>query len=312
MREFVTGERQQRLGFGFSFAFRALVLFHRQSARFIQLKPDWMDVPGPNGRSLSQSWRATERAVNAALTFVDQHMGWSRRALLPSANAVIVLAAAINKDGLKPDAERGQLYSRWLCLTALRGLFQGSVETTMDRFHRSIRESRGGAAKALLKALKRNEARPIGPDEFNRFAQTWGPATQVMHAWLVGQEAKDWLTSDEIDVLARGGNPSLPGGDLTVHHLFPRRVLADSVDDPDDANCPANYTLLSRSTNAELGDTPPHEVFTQLYPDQRELAAAHLFGEAAGDRLKPDRYEEFCQWRADRLAEEINYWLGMK
>lgn len=311
MREFVTGECPQRLGFGFSFAFRALVVFHRESAQFSTLKPDWMDSPAAHGRSLRESWRATERAIEKALEFVDKRMGWSRRALVPSANAVIVLAAAFDKAEFKLSADAEQLYRRWLCLTALRGVFQGSVETTINRFHRAIRESKQEPATALVAALKRDEKRRIRADEFNSFSQPWGPATQVMHAWLIGKEAKDWLSSDPIDVLARGGNVSLPGGDLTVHHIFARRVLAEVVDNPNHANSPANYALLSRSSNSEFGDKQPEEVLSMLTPDQRKLAAVQFFGDPAGDKLKPGRYEEFCQWRADRLAESINDWLGM-
>jgi hypothetical protein len=133
-----------------------------------------------------------------------------------------------------------------------------------------------------------------------------------MYAWLKEREAKDWLSGDPLDVLARGGNPSLPGGDLTVHHIFARRVLAESGQDLDGANCPANYAILSRSTNCEFGDKPADEVFCTLTPDQRKLAAIQFFGDAAGDRLRPDRYEEFCEWRADRLAESINEWLGFE
>jgi hypothetical protein len=195
MREFVTGERPQRLGFGFSFAFRALVVFHRESAQFSKLKPDWMDAPGQHGRSLRESWRATERAIEKSLCFVDERMGSSRRALLPSANAVIVLAAALDKAELKVSADAEQLYRRWLSLTALRGVFQGSVETTINRFHRAIRECKREPATALMDALKRDEKRRIRADELNSFAQPWGPATQVMHAWLVGKEATDWLSA---------------------------------------------------------------------------------------------------------------------
>jgi hypothetical protein len=320
MRKFVAGELPQRLGFGFSFAFRALVLFHRQSAQFSTLKPDWMDVPGPFGRSLAQSWEAAERAINKALDFVDHQMGWSRKALLPSANAVIVLASALDKANLKVDMEDRQLYCRWLSLTALRGVFQGSVETTINRFHKAIKESKKETAQALLQALKRDEARRVRPDEFNRYAQMWGPATQVIHAWLVSQEARDWLIPEStpesasestIDMLARVGDTNLPGGDLTVHHIFPRRVLANIVESADEANCPANYALLSRSTNAKFGDDFPSDVFATLKPDERKLAAVQFFGEAAGDRLEVDHYEEFCQWRAEQLAESINDWLGI-
>jgi hypothetical protein len=311
MREFARGERQQRLGFGFSFAFRALVLFHREAAQFSTLKPDWMETGGPNGRSLAKSWDATAKAIEESLTFVDEHMGWCRRALLPSANAVIVLAAALDRANLKISSDDEVAYRQWLCLTALRGVFQGSVETTMNRFHRAIREFNTTPARALLDALKRDEARRVHPEEVNTYAQLWGPATQVIHAWLVSRDAEDWVNGESLDALARSGSVTLPGGDLTVHHIFPRRLLAELGAHPDDANCPANYALLSRDTNSEFGSRRPDEVFAGLPADARARAGVQFFGEDAGDRLNPERYEEFCEWRAKRLADAINQWVGL-
>jgi hypothetical protein len=311
MREYVSAERPRRLGFGFSFAFRTLVVFHRQTAQFSSLKPDWIEAPGPHARSLLQSWKATERALDAALSFVDEDMGWSRRALLPSNNAVIALAVAMDKDDTKIGADSKQFYRRWLCLTTLRNVFQGSVETTLNRFCRAIRESKKDPARVLVKTLKPDEVRRIRPEELNRYAQPWGPATQVMHAWLTNCQATDWLSGESLDNLARAGSPGLPGGDLTVHHIFARKVLADLDFEPDEANSPANYALLSRATNSEFLDRPAEEVHATLTPDQRYAAAAQFFGDAAGDRLKNDRYEEFCQWRADRLAEALNDWIGL-
>lgn len=309
MRAFVTGERSQRLGFGFSFAFRALVVFHRESAQFTTLKPDWMDVPGPHGRSLRESWRAAQAAIEQALSFVDERMGWSRKTLLPSANAIIVLAAALDKAKLRVSPKAEVLYRRWLCLTALRNVFQGSVETTLNRFLRAIRKSKHEPAEAPIGSLTRVEGRRIRADEINTYAQVWGPATQVMYAWLIREQAEDWLSGEELDVLVRGGSPSLPGGELTVHHIFARKQLAALLEDPDEANCPANYALLSRSTNSEFGDKPPDEVLSMLKYEERTRASLQFFGEDAGDHLKLERYEEFCEWRADRLAAALNDWL---
>ena len=308
MREFVSGERPRRLGFGFSFAFRALVVFHRETAQFKTLKHDWIESPGPYGRSLSESWKFCERALGEALKFVDERMGWANRTLLPSANAVIILAAAVDKAELKitPNDERS--YRRWLCLTALRGVFQGSVETTINHFHRAIRDAKRDVPKGLLKGLNKEEDRRLCSDDFLSYAQLWGPPTQVIHAWFVAQDAKDWLNGELIDALPRGGGRSLAGSSLTVHHIFPRRVLADRAED---ANRPANYSLLSQSTNSAFGDRPPDDVFAMLTPEQRKQAAVQFFGEAAGDRLRPDRYDEFIEWRAARLAESINDWLGL-
>jgi hypothetical protein len=311
MREFVSGDRPQRLGFGFSFAFRAFVVFHRQSAQFASLKPDWMESPGPHSRNLAQSWHAAENALAEALRFVDEDMGWSRRSLLPSANALIVLAAAMDRAEFKSGEGEKELYRRWLCLTALRGVFRGSVESTINRFLKAVRESRR-PAKALVEALHREEGKRIQPDELKRCANLWGPATQVIHTWLVNSGARDWLSEISIDGLARADLASSPGGDLTVHHIFPREVLSDILEDADDANRPANYALISRSTNAEFGAKGPDDVLKTLTPAQRKIAEIQFFGEDAGDRLGHDRYEEFCDWRAQRLAQALNEFLGME
>ena len=153
--------------------------------------------------------------------------------------------------------------------------------------------------------------RRIRADEINRPAQMWGPTTQVIHSWLVQEEATDWLSGDTVDALARAGGIGMPAGDLTIHHIFPRRIISNLSETPDAANCSANYALLSRSTNAELADKRPDEVLDTLTPQQRKRASVQLFGEAAGDRLTPDHYNEFCQWRAERLAEALNEYLGL-
>jgi hypothetical protein len=96
----------------------------------------------------------------------------------------------------------------------------------------------------------------VTSDEFYWNAQTWGAATQVMHAYLVGQDAKDWPSGVPITDLARGGGIEDPRGGLTVHHIFPRKIMAESESDPDAVNCPANYALLSGTTNSKFKDTP--------------------------------------------------------
>jgi hypothetical protein len=254
----------------------------------------------------------TERAIGEALKFVDEVMGWSRRLLLPSANAVIVLAAAMDRANLRFTSKEEELFKRWLCLTALRGVFQGSVETTINRFLRAIKDRRRSPAVALINSLRRDEKRPIRPDEFMWPSHLWGPATQVMHAWLVSQDARDWIDADRaINTLAREGGLD-PGGDLTVHHIFARDVLKDFLEDSDLANRPANFGLVSRSTNSEFGSKRPDEVLAVLTPAQRKSARAQFFGTEAGDRLHAENYDDFCQWRAKCLAEALNLYLGIK
>ena len=315
MREFVAEDRPKRLGFGFSFAFRALVLFHRGSARFRTLPPEWVNAPGPDKRSLADSWEATRKALSQALKFIDEDMGWSLRTLVPSANAVIVLSYAFDKaQSAPPIDDAKKRYRSWLCLTALRGVFQSSVETTIDRFSRKICDSKKHPATALLDALTRNEARHIQPEELEEIAQLWGPATQVLYTWLVHRSARDWLNSETLDSLARANNLGLPGGDLTVHHIFPRKIAAEYLENPNNANCLANFGIVSRETNSTFKETPPDEVLETLSARQRRDASVQFFSSEAGDRLKPEHFEDFRVWRAKQLADAFNeeFWISRR
>jgi hypothetical protein len=311
MRDFVAEERPRRLGFGFSFAFRALVVFHRGSAQFSALAPEWINTTGPHKRSLSDSWATVHKSLDRALKFVDEKMGWSRRAFIPSNNAIIVLAFALDKaSSVTPSPLADQRYRSWLCLTALRGVFQGSVETTINRFVRAVRETTAHPSAALLNALTRNEARRIQPEELTQYAQLWGPATQILHVWLVRNKAKDWLNGESIDSLARAHNVGLPGGDLTVHHIFPRAAAAKKFVNPKDANCLANFAIISRESNSQLKDRDPEDALELLTPKQRETTAVQFFSSEAGDRLKSKNYEDFRQWRAQKLADAFNVEFG--
>lgn len=313
MRDFVSEERPHRLGFGFSFAFRALVVFHRGSAQFKSLPADWIDSEGPHRSSLAETWDETQDSLSEALRFVDEKMAWSRRAFVPSANAIIVLAYALSKAGagrIAPDAEKK--YRKWLCLIALRGLFQGSVETTINRFVRAVRDTRKHPSIALIEGLTRNEARRIQPEEFAQYAQLWGPATQVLHSWLVRRKARDWLNGELLDALARSGDLGLAGGNLTVHHIFSRAVAADHFANPNDANCLANFAILSRNSNSEINEREPEDALQMLSAKQLQLASEQFFGTEAGDRLKVENFESFRDWRAQRLADAFNEDFGLK
>jgi hypothetical protein len=313
MQTFLRQERPHRLGFGFSSALRALVLFHLGATKFGSLAADWVDRPGPGNGKLADSWKLAEKALDRALEFADLRLGWSRRSLLPSVNALICLAAALVKTegDLKPASETA--IRRWLCLTGLRGTFQTSVETKLNRFYRAVERSKENPVNALLEAMPRRERGRIRTEELRAPSQTWGNATQIMYAWLVSQDARDWIDDDLLQHLVRDSNPHLPLGDLAVHHIFPRRLIKELFGDPDFANTPSNYALVSRATYSRLKDKSPAEALALLSPEQQERASVQYFGSEAGDMLEPDpeKCQEFWEWRAKRLAKALNDWLGM-
>ncbi|MCS7315979.1 MAG: DUF262 domain-containing protein, partial [Bryobacterales bacterium] len=257
MRSFVNQELARRMGFGFSFAFRALALFHLGHGRIAKLAPGWVQLPGANGQTLTETWQAVERAMAEAMNFVHTHLHWSTRALLPSANALILVAWSIAQEGGRVSPRSQELYRRWLCLTALRGVFRGAVDTTMGRFLKSVQRHPANPARGLIEGLKQYEAATTQPRDWRRASQPWSGGTQVLYAWLASRGAEDWITGKPLRQLVAGAGS--PIGVLTVHHIFPRRVVAELMGDPNLANHPANYALVSRETSTRLRDKSPKE-----------------------------------------------------
>lgn len=72
-----------------------------------------------------------------------------------------------------------------------------------------------------------------------------------MFAWLVAQDARDWMSGQPLAKIARLGHPSRqPEETLTIQHIFPRKLLADQQYAQDEANYPANFAIIGRGPNS--------------------------------------------------------------
>ena len=74
-------------------------------------------------------------------------------------------------------------------------------------------------------------------------------------------------------------------------------------------NTVANYAILSQADNAELADRDPFDVWRSLKPNQRDCASAQLFFTANENLFTA--YEEFIEFRAEKLAEKLNDFVGL-
>ncbi|MGO8733603.1 MAG: DUF262 domain-containing protein [Terriglobia bacterium] len=316
IRAFV-GEHDQksqaaRVGFNFGFAFRALVVFHTGHPKLgDNQKADWARTR--DGQTLMQSWQRAEKGLEKAIEFVVTELGWSRRGLLPSANALIPMAAAIEKTG-GPMTKTDRLnYTRWLCLTALRGVFGSSVETRINEFVREVKKPGGTPSARLFGALAKAN-RPIKASELLEEVSPWGGGTQVLLAYLVQAKAKDWKDGVPLSDLARAKThmPASHTGDLSVHHILPREKAESWGATAEDVNCIANYAIISRGLNSDFKHRSPDEVFdNELAWPHRKRAATQFFDQRAVDLLKKDGYEVFRKDRAKRLATHLNQWLQL-
>lgn len=307
MRDFVQSDNQRKLGLNFVFATRALVTAHRDNSSFSDLPKKWTTL---GNKDINESWKATEHGLSESVSFVRNELGWCTRRWLPSANALIPLAYILrDRDGgfMKNEYEA---IRRYLCITGIRGLFRGSVESTINKFISPVRKvSSKKQRKALLifKTIQKNELRPIKPEDILKERGMYSPLMQAYLAYLLSNGVKTWLQEAPLsDIAKRDINDP-----LAVHHIFPREVLRSHGIEPDRINCMANYAVLSQADNAAIGDKDPKTVYDALKGKAKDYADEQLFFILSEERDWIASYDAFLTRRAGALANRLNKFLKL-
>ena len=79
----------------------------------------------------------------------------------------------------------------------------------------------------------------------------------------------------------------------------------------DRLNTVANYAIVCQADNAEIADRDPLDAWRSLKANQREHASLQMCFVANDDYLRPEAYEEFLAFRAQKLSERLNKFIGL-
>lgn len=297
---------QRKLGLNFVFATRTLITVHRDNSSFSKLPKNWATGDG----DINESWKAAEQGLSEAVAFVRNELGWCTRRWLPSANALIPLAYMLrDRDGGFTAKEHEDI-RRYLCITGIRGMFRGSVESTINKYISQVRKAPSKArrkASLIFRTIPKNELRPIKPEDILKERGMHSPLMQTYLAYLVSKGVQTWYEEAPLlDVAKRDINDP-----LAVHHIFPRELLRSHGIEPDRINCMANYAVLSQADNAEIGDKDPKEVYDSLKGKTKDYADEQLFFILSEKRDWVTAYQAFLTTRAGILANRLNKFLKL-
>jgi hypothetical protein len=306
MRDFVQSEAQRKLGLNFVFATRALITAHRDSSSFSDLPKSW----ATGDKDINESWKGAQHGLAETVEFVRNKLGWNTRRWLPSANALIPLSYLLrDRKGGFTEKEYEEV-RRYLCVTAIRGLFRGSVESTINKYVSPVRKAPSRSARKaslIFKTIPKNELRPIKPEDILKERGMYSPLMQVYLAYLISKGAHTWYEEAPLlDVARRDINDP-----IAVHHIFPRELLRAHWIEPDRINCMANYAILSQADNAEIGDKDPKIVYDALKGKAKDYADEQLFFILSEKRDWVDAYDAFLSLRAGAMAARLNAFLKL-
>jgi hypothetical protein len=305
----VVAERELRaLGINFVFLVRTLVTVHRGNCSFSKLPRNWADDTG----EVESSWRRTEQALRATIQFVKNDVGWTTRRWLPSTMALIpVVYLLANSSTATLRGKDAELIKRYLLISGLRSLFRGSTETTVNFYVNAIRNAGNRAdrtrlARALVERIPRNRLYRIRAEDVRSTSGLYSSLMQIYLAYLYSKDAKSWPSGRSLREVLHDGLTNDP---LAVHHIVPKKFMQDRDFPLDRLNTVGNYAILSQDDNAALADRDPFDVWRSLKTNQKEWASAQLCFTAREDLLKA--YEEFIDFRADKLADQLNEFVGL-
>jgi Protein of unknown function DUF262 len=305
----VAAEREMRsLGVNFIFLVRCLVTVHRGNCSFSQLPKNWAEDTG----EVEMSWRLTERALRATVEFVRSEIGWTTRRWLPSTSALVPVVYLLAKNGKSSLKGKDAVFvKRYLLISGYRSLFRGATETAINTYVNAVRNTRGDFSRlcrALFDRIPANRLYKIRKEDVRNASPLYSPLMQTYLAFLYANDAKSWPGGRLLKHIL---HESLPVDPLAVHHIFPKKFM-QALDFPlDRLNSAANYAILSQADNAELGDRDPFDVWRTLKPNQRECASQQLCFVGKDDLLRHEAYDEFIDFRAGKMAEQLNEFLDL-
>lgn len=251
------------------------------------------------GESVRKSWEQTEKALDSVVTFVSGVVKWQHLSLIPSINALVPLVYLSAQSPKVLTGENARFARRWLLLASLRGSFSKSVGTELDRLVRAL--SRDPSVETLTRAGKQ-AMKKITAADFEG-GGTAGARMALFLSMIRDADARDWLHSD----LALDGTVAGKAAALHVHHFFPRALLNKYQYDRRDIDTFANYTVLSATTNLDVGQEEPGSYLPRLGAAREQLEKQCIPMDSALWRV--DRYEDFLKERKRLLALSANRFL---
>ncbi len=307
MRAFIAEPDNRALGLNFVFLLRALVTVHRGNCSFSKLPRSWAD----DTAEIEESWRRTQKALRATVEFITEEVGWTTRRWLPSTMALIPVVYMLAKSNTsKLRGKDAELVKRYLLITGLRSLFRGATETAVNTYVNAVRNTRGDRsrlARALFARIPKNRLYKIKKDDIRNTNGMYSPLMQIFLAYLYEKGVRSWPSGRKLKDALHDGLNNDP---LSVHHVFPKKFMQDQDFPIERLNTVANYAILLQADNAEIGDQNPLDCWRALKSDQREWASHQLGFVAQDTYLKPEAFEEFIDFRAEKISGWLNEFLG--
>jgi hypothetical protein len=193
----------------------------------------------------------------------------------------------------------------WFLQASRFGRYSGSGTTSLEEDLRDIDASASVTEAVSRLLLKFPHKEPLVRDDFLRDYGDGRFGRFLLYLLVYRNQAKDWD--------AQGHRIGFDGLTLLAdfrpqwHHVFPRKYLEGRVEDTQ-VDALANIAVIGPSINIRISAADPMNYVTKYGISQDKLN--QQFIDPDFTTIPIDKYPEWLQCRAERLAEEGNAFLA--
>lgn len=215
-------------------------------------------------KKLFEEWEKTGKAIRRSIEILGSELYIRNSKFIPSETSfstLAILVSKINDLRIKMGPGDTKSLALWMLIASHYRRYTGSTETRMDEdirlFTKELQEKNSvrKAVKALVKKLEEIYGTvKIKEDNFKYINKQ---NIALLYFALCKNDARDLDTGAKISSLVESR-------DYAIHHIFPREKLKEKKYSLRQINDIANLTILSKRTNASIGNKEPKVYLSEV------------------------------------------------
>jgi hypothetical protein len=252
-----------------------------------------------------------KKCIETAMVLLHKELGISTTQILPAETALVPVFQYLYTAGvLAPDEvnqhERNRIM-KWFILASFNGLYSSQTNTKLESDLKIVKGANPSTSFPLQKLLdsmrEKIKTTEISKKDFtnvdiNILRGTAGKKYLFLeYILLCKNEATDWAGKLLIE---RSFN------ELDRHHIFPKDLLRQIIDEDATINHIGNLTFIDRILNEELQDRLPEDYLSSIDEDVLKKHFIPLDKQL----WKMDQYEQFIQQRAELMWQGVESLLN--
>jgi hypothetical protein len=243
-----------------------------------------------------------KKCIETAMVLLHQELGISTTQILPAETALVPLFQYLYTAGvLAPNEvnqhERNRIM-KWFILASFNGLYSSQTNTKLESDLKIVKGANPSTSFPLQKLLDSMQ------DKIKTTEISKKDFTNVDINILRGAAGKKYLFLEYI-LLCKNEATDWAGklliersfNELDRHHIFPKDLLRQRIDEDATINHIGNLTFIDRILNKELQDRLPEDYLSSIDEDVLKKHFIPLDKQL----WKMDQYEQFIQQRAELM-----------